>query len=87
MRKGAPREWKGADLYPARIADRGAALVRLALSKQEAAAALGVSVDYFEDHVQPELRIVRRGRRRLIQIAELERWLERSAALAVGNGS
>jgi excisionase family DNA binding protein len=56
---------------------------RLALSPEEAAAALGVSRDYFDEHVGPELRIVRRGRRKLVPIKELERWLEREAALAV----
>ncbi len=53
---------------------------RLALSKAEAAQALGVSVDFFEDHVVSELRIVRRGRRRLIPMRELERWLDTSAS-------
>ena len=52
---------------------------RLALSKAEAAEALGVSVDFLEAHVMPELRVVRKGRRRLIAVAELERWLEASA--------
>src|SRR5438874_12089378 len=56
-----------------------ASLGRLALSKQEAAEALGVSVDFFEEHVMHELRIVRRGRRRLIPVRELERWLDESA--------
>ena len=28
----------------------------------------------------PELRVVRRGRRRLIPVRELERWLEENAA-------
>jgi integrase len=41
---------------------------RLALSKREAARALGVSVDFLEHHVLHELRIVRRGRRRLVPI-------------------
>lgn len=54
-------------------------LPRLALSKTEAASALGVSVDFFEQHVMPELRIVRRGRRRLIPVGELRRWLDDSA--------
>jgi excisionase family DNA binding protein len=58
----------------------GTGLPRLALSKAEAAAALGVSVDFFEEHVMHELRIVRRGRRRLIPVDELKRWLNRSAA-------
>jgi hypothetical protein len=57
---------------------------RLALSKAEAAEALGVSVDYLEEHVLPELRVVRRGRRVFVAVAELERWLNRSAALTLG---
>lgn len=54
-------------------------LPRLALSKVEAASALGVSVDFFDQHVMPELRVVRRGRRRLIPVTELQRWLSDSA--------
>ena len=46
-----------------RVEPVGAAIGRLALSKCEAADALGVSVDFLEEHVMPELRIVRRGRR------------------------
>lgn len=61
----------------------GPNVARLALSKAEAAESLGVSVDFFEEHIQHELRIVRLGRRRLIPVAELERWLDRSAALTL----
>jgi hypothetical protein len=50
---------------------------RLALSPSEAAASVGVSLDFFDEHVRPELRIVRRGRRVLVPIRELERWLDR----------
>jgi hypothetical protein len=53
---------------------------RLALSKAEAAESLGTSVDFLEQHVMLELRIVRRGRRRLIPVRELERWLDANAA-------
>jgi hypothetical protein len=53
---------------------------RLALSIVEASAAIGVSDDFFREHVLPELRVVYRGRRRLIAIRELERWLELAAA-------
>ena len=53
---------------------------RLALSPDEAAGVLGVSRDYLDEHVIGELRIVRRGRRILIALSELERWLDRSAA-------
>jgi excisionase family DNA binding protein len=55
---------------------------RLALSPDEAAGVLGVSRDYLDEHVISELRIVRRGRRILIALTELERWLDRSAASA-----
>jgi excisionase family DNA binding protein len=55
---------------------------RLALSPDEAAALLGVSRDYFDEHVIDELRIVRRGRRILVALAELERWLERASTRA-----
>lgn len=60
-----------------------ASVPRLALSPNEAAAALGVSRDYFDDHIAHELRWVRRGRRKFVSVAELERWLERSSALTV----
>lgn len=56
---------------------------RLALSKPEAAAALGVRVDTLERHVLPELRVVRRGRLVLIPVAEIERWLDRNAAVTL----
>ena len=52
---------------------------RLACNRTEAAQALGVSVDFFDEHVSGELSCVRRGRLRLYPIAELERWLERAA--------
>jgi excisionase family DNA binding protein len=55
---------------------------RLALSPDEAAAVLGVSRDYLDEHVIPELRVVRRGRRILIAVTELEHWLDRSAVRA-----
>jgi hypothetical protein len=47
---------------------------RVALSRQEAAASLGMSLDSFERHFQPELRLIRRGKLRLIPLVELERW-------------
>jgi excisionase family DNA binding protein len=56
---------------------------RLALSPAEAADALGVSVDFFDLHIRPELRVVRRGRRVLVPVEELRRWLRRSAALTL----
>lgn len=56
---------------------------RLTLSPEEAAQALGVSRRFFYDHVLPELRVVRRGRKVLIPLRELERWAEQSAELTL----
>ena len=47
----------------------------------EAAEALGVSPDYFDEHVRPELRLVREGRLILVAVSELQRWLDRRGAL------
>jgi excisionase family DNA binding protein len=55
----------------------------LALSQEEAAEALGVSVQFFVEHVRHELRVVRRGRRRLFPVVELERWLAENASRAL----
>ena len=56
-------------------------LPRLCVKPDEAAQMLGVSRDFFDEHVKPELRIVRRGSRTvLIPVAELVRWVERNAA-------
>ena len=42
---------------------------------------LGVSRDFFDEHVKPELRIIRRGSKTiLIPVAEPERWVDESAA-------
>ncbi len=46
----------------------------IALSKTDAAAALGVSIDSFERHIQPQVKVIRRGRLRLFAVSELERW-------------
>jgi hypothetical protein len=52
---------------------------RIVLTREEAAAALGMSLDSFERHVQPDVRMIRKGRLRLIPIGELERWAEQQA--------
>ncbi len=54
--------------------------LRLTLSPAEAANALGVSRDFFDAHVKPELRVVRRGRLVLVPVRELERWVEENSA-------
>jgi hypothetical protein len=53
---------------------------RLAFSKAEAAKALGVSDDFVADHIWPEVKLIRRGRKTFVSRRELEAWLERSAS-------
>lgn len=55
----------------------------LALSPDESAEMLGVSRSFFFQHILPELRVVRLGRRRLVSVRELERWLDESASRVV----
>jgi len=55
-------------------------LPRLALTRAEAAAAIGLSLDSFERYVQADLRLIRRGRLRLVPVSELTRWVETNAA-------
>ena len=57
---------------------------RLALTFAESAAMLGVSDEFFARYVAHEVRFVRRGRKQLVAVRELERWLEESAAREVG---
>ena len=52
---------------------------RLAFNQQEAAEALGISVDHFERHVKPALPVVYSGSLRLYPRSALERWLETQA--------
>ena len=56
---------------------------RVALTRAEAASSLGISVDSFERYVQPEVRVIRRGRMRLIPLGDLERWADENAVLTL----
>ncbi len=51
----------------------------LGLSIEEAAQAIGVGWDFFHEHVAGDLRIVRVGRRKIVPVRELERWLDEHA--------
>ena len=52
-----------------------ASIPRIALTPTEAAAAIGVGPDFFDANVAPQLRLIRRGRKRLIPVRELEQWV------------
>ncbi len=56
---------------------------RITLTPTEAAAALGVGRAFFDGHIAPELRVIRRGKLVLIPIADLERWVKQEAALTL----
>jgi hypothetical protein len=56
-----------------------APIPRVALTPAEAAAALGVGPDFFNDEIRPELQLIRRGRKVLVPVAELERWVSENA--------
>lgn len=58
-------------------------LAPIAVTPMQAAELLNVSRDFFDEHVKPELRVIRRGRLVLIAVRELERWAEASAARVV----
>ncbi len=54
-------------------------LPRMLLTRQEAAAALGMSLRHFQRHVQPYVRCVYSGQLRLYRPRDLERWADRQA--------
>lgn len=62
------------------------AIPRLALSVDEACAALGVSWHFWHEHIAAEVRMVRRGRRRLVAVSELQRWLDEHGELILERG-
>jgi hypothetical protein len=53
---------------------------RLCLTKREAAQSLAASVDFFEAHVLPEIRVIRIGRKVIVPVVELEAWVQKRAA-------
>jgi hypothetical protein len=42
-----------------------------------------MSIDSFERHVQPEVRLIRRGKLRLVPMVELDRWVRENMAHAL----
>ena len=52
---------------------------RLALRTGEAAAACGVSEDFFAAEIAPHVPCVRRGRLKLYGVGAIEQWLDENA--------
>jgi hypothetical protein len=46
--------------------------------------ALGVSTDFFDEQIRPELPAVRVGRRRVYRIADLQAWLDANVTRVLG---
>jgi hypothetical protein len=63
-----------------------AAYKRVTLTYAEAAAALGLSLTSFREHVLPDLRVIEVGSARLLPVVELRRWAERQATLRAAGG-
>lgn len=53
---------------------------RIALTPAEAAESLGCSPEFFRYSVDPDLKWVRRGRKRFVAVSELERWVNENAS-------
>jgi hypothetical protein len=53
------------------------------LTRQEAAASLGMSVDTFERRVQPFIKVVPCGQLVLVPPPEIERWIKADARYLV----
>jgi hypothetical protein len=58
----------------------------LAYQRAQAAMALGISTDAFDEHVKPNLKVVHVGDLRLYPVTGLQSWLD-SKAGAVGGGA
>jgi hypothetical protein len=79
VRRGRDRASPRQVWWGSAMSNKVAPIPRLALTRDEAAAAIGMSLDSFERHVQPTIRLVRLGRMRLVPIREIVRWLDENA--------
>jgi hypothetical protein len=61
-----------------------APIPRVALTPAEAAAAVGVGPDFFDAEIRPDLKLIRRGRKVLVPVTELERWCAENAERVLG---
>lgn len=68
---------------PIRNVTATANVPRVALTPAEAAASLGCCAEFFRQNIDPELRWIRRGRKRFVPVAALERWAEGNAEITL----
>ena len=77
--KSVPEEMTNARLQESPPFACRRAVPRVALTPNEAAESLGCSAEFFREHIDRELRWIRRGRKRFVAVVELERWAEANA--------
>jgi hypothetical protein len=77
-RRSIDRARRNHDQYPAGLQP----VPRTALTLEEAAASLGVSLSHFRRHILPELRVIYSGNVRLVPLADLAQWADKQARLA-----
>jgi hypothetical protein len=67
-------------VVPAKKVDRPVEPVpRYALTRAEAAASLGMSVNHFDERVRPFVKVITCGQLQLVPPDELERWVRANA--------
>jgi hypothetical protein len=79
VRLGELADAVGASLHGLDALRIAAPIPAIALPKNAAAAALGMSVDSFERYVMADVRCIRRGSLRLYPVGDLERWADQNA--------
>jgi len=59
-------------------------MAEIALRPEDAAQALGVSRDFFDAHIAPEVPCIDFGRVKLYSVAALERWALEAGSVPAG---
>jgi hypothetical protein len=67
----------------ASMRDRLEPIPRLSLSASEAAAAVGVSRDTFDEYIAGDLPWIRVGRRKLVSTKSIVDWLDRNGSVVL----
>lgn len=60
-----------------------APIPRLLLTRAEAAASLSMSIDHFERHIQPTVKLVIIGSKRYVSVSDLQEWIASRGAIAL----
>jgi predicted DNA-binding transcriptional regulator AlpA len=58
---------------------------KLALTRPETAAALGISVDHFDRHVRPHLLVLQAGSSKRWPVSEITKWIENTTQMELSS--